>query len=38
LADRSAFEEFDSASYFGGNGCGFVALQQLAIEHVMGAR
>ncbi|MBU8811952.1 xylose isomerase [Mycolicibacterium goodii] len=38
LADRSAFEEFDSDSYFGGNGCGFVALQQLAIEHLMGAR
>lgn len=38
LADRSAFEEFDSEAYFGGKGCGFVALQQLAIEHLMGAR
>ncbi|UXA17561.1 xylose isomerase [Mycobacterium sp. SMC-4] len=38
LTDTAAFEEFDTASYFGGKGCGFVALHQLAIEHLMGAR
>ncbi|MFR9727915.1 xylose isomerase [Saccharopolyspora sp. MS10] len=38
LADRSAYEEFDAASYFDGRGSGFVRLQQLATEHLMGAR
>jgi xylose isomerase len=38
LADATAYEDFDTASYFGGKGCGFVALHQLAIEHLMGAR
>jgi xylose isomerase len=38
LADRTAYEEFDTDSYFGGRGCGFVILNQLAIEHLMGAR
>ena len=38
LADRSAFEDFDAASYFGGRGFGFVRLQQLATEHLLGAR
>ena len=38
LADRSAFEDFDAEAYFGGKGFGFVKLQQLAIEHLMGAR
>ncbi|SBS78598.1 Xylose isomerase [uncultured Mycobacterium sp.] len=38
LADRSAYEEFDADSYFGGKGFGFVRLQQLAVEHLMGAR
>ncbi|MEO6828077.1 MAG: xylose isomerase [Microbacteriaceae bacterium] len=38
LADRSAWEDFDSASYFGGRGYGFVRLQQLATEHLLGAR
>ena len=38
LADRSAFEDFDAAAYFGGKGFGFVRLQQLATEHLMGAR
>ncbi|MCV7283640.1 xylose isomerase [Mycolicibacterium flavescens] len=38
LADTSAYEDFDTGSYFGGNGCGFVALHQLAVEHLMGAR
>ncbi|MEO7147675.1 MAG: xylose isomerase [Terrimesophilobacter sp.] len=38
LADRSAFEDFDPNPYFGGNGFKFVALQQLATEHLLGAR
>ena len=38
LADRSAFEDFDTDSYFGGKGYGFVRLQQLATEHLLGAR
>ncbi len=38
LADRSAYEDFDPAPYFGGRGFGFVALQQLAAEHLLGAR
>jgi xylose isomerase len=38
LADRSAYEDFDPAVYFGGKGFGFVRLQQLATEHLMGAR
>jgi xylose isomerase len=38
IADRSAFEEFDADAYFGGKGFGFVRLQQLALEHLLGAR
>ncbi|QAY59577.1 xylose isomerase [Microbacterium protaetiae] len=38
LADRSAFEDFDPDVYFGGKGFGFVRLQQLATEHLLGAR
>ncbi len=38
LADRSAFEDFDAGAHFGGNGYGFVRLQQLATEHLLGAR
>ncbi|MGC5077078.1 xylose isomerase [Agrococcus sp. DT81.2] len=38
LADRSAFEDFDAAAYFDGRGFGFVRLQQLAAEHLLGAR
>jgi xylose isomerase len=38
LADRSAFEDFDASAYFGGKGFGFVRLQQLALEHLVGAR
>ena len=38
LADRSAYEEFDADSYFGGKGFGFVRLNQLALEHLLGAR
>lgn len=38
IADRSAYEDFDSASYFNARGFGFVRLQQLALEHMLGAR
>ena len=38
LADRASFEDFDTDSYFNGKGFGFVRLQQLATEHLMGAR
>ena len=38
LADRAAYEDFDADSYFGAKGFGFVELNQLAIEHLMGAR
>ncbi len=37
LADRSAFEEFDAASV-GDRGYAFGALDQLAVEHLLGAR
>ena len=37
-ADRSAWEDFDAASYYDAKGSGFVRLQQLATEHLMGAR
>lgn len=38
LADRSAYEDFDTSAYFNGRGFGFVRLQQLATEHLLGAR
>jgi xylose isomerase len=38
LADRSAYEDFDHDSYFNAKGFGFVRLQQLATEHLLGAR
>jgi xylose isomerase len=38
LADPSAWEEFDTGAYYGGKGYGFVRLQQLATEHLLGAR
>jgi xylose isomerase len=38
LADRSAYETFQPDAYFNGKGFGFVRLQQLAAEHLMGAR
>jgi xylose isomerase len=38
LADRASFEDFDPAPYFDGKGFGFVRLQQLATEHLLGAR
>ncbi len=37
-ADRSAYEDFDPSVYFDGKGFGFVRLQQLMLEHLMGAR
>jgi xylose isomerase len=38
IADRAAYEDFDADAYFDGKGFGFVRLQQLAMEHLMGAR
>jgi xylose isomerase len=38
LADRASYEDFDPTPYFNGNGFGFVRLQQLATEHLLGAR
>jgi xylose isomerase len=38
IADRASYEDFDSSVYFDGKGFGFVRLQQLAMEHLMGAR
>ncbi|CAN5574785.1 xylose isomerase [soil metagenome] len=38
LADAGAHETFDAQAYFDGNGFGFVRLNQLALEHLMGAR
>jgi xylose isomerase len=38
LADRSAWEDFEPDTYFGAKGFGFVRLNQLAIEHLVGAR
>lgn len=38
LADASAYENFDTDAYYDGRGFGFVRLQQLASEHLMGAR
>jgi xylose isomerase len=38
IADRSAFEDFDPTPYYNGKGFGFVRLQQLATEHLLGAR
>jgi xylose isomerase len=38
LSDRAAYEEFDTGAYYAGKGFGFVRLQQLATEHLLGAR
>jgi xylose isomerase len=38
LADKGAYEDFDYDSYYNGKGFNFVHLNQLAIEHLMGAR
>jgi xylose isomerase len=36
-ADRSAWEDFDTDAYFNAKGFGFIRLQQLATEHLLGA-
>ncbi len=38
VADRSTWEDFDPGAYFDGKGFGFVRLQALATEHLLGAR
>ncbi len=38
LADADAYDNFDAEAYFNGNGFGFVRVQQLALEHLLGAR
>jgi xylose isomerase len=38
IEDTSAFDDFDPQPYFGGKGFAFVRLQQLFIEHLLGAR
>ena len=38
LADRSSYEEYPANAHFGAQGYGFVRLQQLALEHLLGAR
>lgn len=38
MSDASAYQNFNADAYFDGKGFGFVALNQLAIEHLMGAR
>lgn len=38
LNDPTAWEQFDPQAYFGAKGYGFVRLQQLATEHLLGAR
>lgn len=38
LGDRSAYEDFDASVYLNGRGFGFVRLQQLVTEHLLGAR
>ncbi len=37
-SDRSLWEDFDAQSFFDGKGFGFVRLQQLAMEHLLGER
>ena len=38
LDDRASYEDFDASPWFDGRGFGFVRLQQLATEHLLGAR
>lgn len=38
LMDSSEFATFDPDAYFNGKGAGFVQLNQIALEHLMGAR
>ena len=37
-ADTSAYENFNADAYYDGEGFGYVRIQQLAVEHLMGAR
>jgi xylose isomerase len=37
LADRTAFEDFDP-DVAGARGCAYIQLDQLAVEHLIGAR
>lgn len=37
LVDKNSFEEFNTGEYFNGKGFGFVKLNQLALEHLLGA-
>lgn len=36
MADRAVYEDFSPEEYFGAKGFGFVHLQQLAMEHLLG--
>jgi xylose isomerase len=38
LTDRASYEDFNTDAYYGGKGFGFVHLNQLALEHLLGAR
>jgi xylose isomerase len=38
LADRASYEDFDASPYYDGRGFGFVRVQQLTLEHLLGAR
>jgi xylose isomerase len=38
LSDTASYEDFNTDEYFNGKGFGFVRLQQLATEHLLGAR
>ena len=38
LADRASYEDYAADAHFGAKGYGFVRLQQLALEHLLGAR
>ena len=38
LMNSSEFASFDPDTYFNGKGAGMVQLNQLALEHLMGAR
>ena len=38
LVASKEFDTFDPDAYFNGKGAGFVQLNQLALEHLMGAR
>lgn len=38
MADRSTYEEYDADSYYNAKGFNFVRLNQLALEHLLGAR